>query len=535
MRPRYPLGPLAVLVLALALGSALARQEKEPTYEGKPLSEWLKWLRSAEAKERRAAAFALSTEIGPEGKAAVPALIEALKDEDKDVRSCAAQALGDIGPEARSAGPALVEALKDKDPAVSFNAVQALSSIGPQAKAVVPALIEALKDPATRASAADVLGNIGPEAKAAVPALLDALKDKDANTRASAAFALGSIGPEAKAAVPALTEALKEENASLRRSAVFALGSIGPGAKPAFPALRELLKDKTSEMRQAVTWALHQIDPKAAKEASIPEPVAIYHAILSASAKGFERDDVFRFGSFSKGEAIHTLVFWMNGDPVFFFGTNEGRALWVNQWLRPGKNELTFSGKHEKPVYLKVARQQGGSSMELLGKRKFPDPGAEGKAEPLVFSVERPPKLPEREALSDRPRDRERYEKEIRALIAELKNLAQAQKGPEATRLLFGGPLLFDEAAYGMTAEESLGAFKDGFAKLKAVDEGRPLRLLFGKHAVLAYVEPPEKDEHSRHLLVGEHGKERLGLGPFQLARVGGKWIFWYTEIAPVR
>ncbi len=47
--------------------------------------------------------------IGPTAKAAVPALIEALKDPEWDVRSYAAQALGRIGPEAKAAVPALIE------------------------------------------------------------------------------------------------------------------------------------------------------------------------------------------------------------------------------------------------------------------------------------------------------------------------------------------------------------------------------------------------------------------------------------------
>ena len=71
--------------------------------------------------------------------------------------------------------------------------------------------------------------------------------------------------------------------------------------------------------------------------------------------------------------------------------------------------------------------------------------------------------------------------------------------------------------------------------KVKAVDGGRPLRLLFGRRAVLAYVEPPGTGEPARHLFVVEHNKDRLGLGPFQLARVRGKWVFWHTDIGPVR
>jgi HEAT repeat protein len=56
--------------------------------------------------ERVAAAAARSLgQIGPAAKAAVSALIDALKDEDKDVRTAAAEALKKIDPEAaRKAG-----------------------------------------------------------------------------------------------------------------------------------------------------------------------------------------------------------------------------------------------------------------------------------------------------------------------------------------------------------------------------------------------------------------------------------------------
>jgi HEAT repeat protein len=568
MMPRQLLCSLAVLV-AVSLSSAPARDEKEPAYGGKPLGEWLKLLRSTEAEDRQKAVTALSLHIGPEGKAAVPDLTRALKDEEAGVRALAASALGIIGKEAKSAVPALVEALKDKDSGVRTNAAGTLSLLGPEAKAAVPGLIEVLKHespdlraaaagvlgdigrgagPATpalvealkdkearvRAAAAEALGGVGPKAKPAVPALLEALKDKDPGARAGVVFALGGIGPGAKAAVPALTRALEETIPSLRSGAALALGRIGPGAGAAVPALRERLKDKTGDVRQAAAWALHQIDPKAAREAGVPQPVTVYHAFLGTLPAGFERDDLFRYDAASSGEAVDALVLWLNGDPVLLFGTNEGRALGLNQWLRRGKNELTFSGRHERPVYVKVGKQQGGSPMELAGRRKFPAPGAEGRAGSLAFQVERAPKLPAREELSDRPEERARYEKEIQALVAELKDLARAKKGKEATRRLFAGPRLFGEAAYGTTAEEAGTPEKEGFgAKLTVVSGGRPLRLVFGRHAVLAYVEP-RKGGRDRHLFVTEHDGDKLGLGPFQLARVGGKWIFWHTEVFPV-
>jgi hypothetical protein len=118
-----------------------------------------------------------------------------------------------------------------------------------------------------------------------------------------------------------------------------------------------------------------------------------------------------------------------------------------------------------------------------------------------------------------------------------LKDRARAGKGPEVVRRLFGGPLLFAESAYGMTPQELLGPVQqDGFgAGLKAANEDRPLRLLFGKRAVLVYVEPSAQDPQNRHLFAAEAGQDRLGLGPCQLVRVGGKWVVWHTEIAPVR
>ena len=102
------------------------------------------------------------------GQSAVPALAEALKDKnsvvrtnapkppltpppvlslhDKNsvVRMNAAKALGQIGPKAQAAVPALVEALKDKR--ADVGAAEALAMIGSKAEAAAPALVKALKD-----------------------------------------------------------------------------------------------------------------------------------------------------------------------------------------------------------------------------------------------------------------------------------------------------------------------------------------------------------------------------------------------------
>ena len=62
-------------------------------------------------------------------KDAVPALIQALQDQDSNVRNNAARALGSIGEGAVDAVPALIQLLKDQDEWVRINAAWALEEI----------------------------------------------------------------------------------------------------------------------------------------------------------------------------------------------------------------------------------------------------------------------------------------------------------------------------------------------------------------------------------------------------------------------
>ena len=132
--------------------------------------------------------------------------------------------LGEIGPEAKAAVPALTELLKDNSTSMQEILAEALGKIGPNAKDVVPAITELLQDKAyaVRASAARALGRMGPAAKDAVPALTQLLQDKEKwqIILPAAATALGDIGPAAKDAVPALTQLLKYQDEQMRKSAV---------------------------------------------------------------------------------------------------------------------------------------------------------------------------------------------------------------------------------------------------------------------------------------------------------------------------
>jgi len=71
--------------------------------------------------------------LGQFGKAAVPSLMEALRDTDGNVLILAATALGKIGPDAKAAVPALVPLLKDDEEEIRKAATAALQKIDPAA------------------------------------------------------------------------------------------------------------------------------------------------------------------------------------------------------------------------------------------------------------------------------------------------------------------------------------------------------------------------------------------------------------------
>ena len=104
----------------------------------------------------------LAAVLGKIGEPAVPALIAALKREERGARLCALMALDRIGPEASAAAPALIATLKDADPRTRLYAVLALESVGPVSEAAVQALIGALRDedPDVRDVAVEAVRNL---------------------------------------------------------------------------------------------------------------------------------------------------------------------------------------------------------------------------------------------------------------------------------------------------------------------------------------------------------------------------------------
>jgi HEAT repeat protein len=81
--------------------------------------------------------------LGALGSDAVTALLEVLKDKKSPIPlRRAAVAIGEIGPEAKAAVPLLSQALKMNDWDVRLSAIYSLGRIGPDAKTGLPAIID---------------------------------------------------------------------------------------------------------------------------------------------------------------------------------------------------------------------------------------------------------------------------------------------------------------------------------------------------------------------------------------------------------
>ena len=224
MRKRFQ---IALAVLLLVLAGVIAWQVlrvPEPVYDGKPANYWIRrsgetyegsdfgrtgyfpktdsnaipylvralhrresrfskaylriWLRSPAwiknrsptpviaEQVRRSTAEALGR-MRDTGKAAIPALCDALRDDESmDVRIWAAMSLGKLGKGDEQATMALFEVLANKDSPIQRYAAGALAEIGTSARIAVPVLIECLScdDMPLRIAASDALKQIDPEA-----------------------------------------------------------------------------------------------------------------------------------------------------------------------------------------------------------------------------------------------------------------------------------------------------------------------------------------------------------------------------------
>ena len=240
---------LTALALAAGAGSALLIPSSPAYlpdycywtgrfYDGHSASYWIKALNSSNIPIRWRALHSLAA-IGPEAGEAVPALTRILlKDPSPGARIEASFALTRMSPHSRSAVPALAQALADQQPLVRINAITALISLRAESRPAIPALLKILHKERLRTPFGGFVGSI-PEA---------------------AATALGWASSGSAEAVPDLTKALQTaQTEGMRIAAARALGEIGAVAQPALPYVRALLQDQDPRVREVAAEALKKI------------------------------------------------------------------------------------------------------------------------------------------------------------------------------------------------------------------------------------------------------------------------------------
>ncbi len=148
---------------------------------------------------------------------AVPALLEALSDDNTAVRREAISALGLIGD--KQAIPALINLMRDQEVELGPSAAISLSRIGSAAVPELTALLQNEPEP-IRYLAVEALGLIG---RAALPSLFAATEDESHYVRNQAAIALGLLGEKNPDLViritPYLIDLLSDDNDFVRHNA----------------------------------------------------------------------------------------------------------------------------------------------------------------------------------------------------------------------------------------------------------------------------------------------------------------------------
>jgi HEAT repeat protein len=200
---------------------------------------------------RWAAAEGLGT-IGPDAKAALPALGRVLQDPDQTFGLIAAQSLAKIG---KGSGPELAAAIKDANPRMRETVVLALGNTGTEAQSAAVALAEMLNDTNfnVRNSASNGLHRLG---SVAVPALAPIIEHGNSEARSTATQLLLQANMSLWAAARPLAKMAQADDPVSRQQAIEALGLLRALGPVPFRALTNALNDPVPEVRLAAVKAL---------------------------------------------------------------------------------------------------------------------------------------------------------------------------------------------------------------------------------------------------------------------------------------
>jgi HEAT repeat protein len=282
---------LAVCVLAVICFVAFWPGEREPTYNGKKLSEWLA-LQNDHPEEVEVAVRAIGTNAlpvltecvefqlpawrlrllklypklpSPLFRSSIASIIAGDKQQVRAFNSVFGFRL--LGTNASSAAPELIRFLTDKRNQGRETVSLALAYVGGPDS--LPPLLAAVQDKTTpdiqRALVARAISHLnyrGPDLSNAVPVMITCLQESNRFVPSLAATALGTFLLQPDQSVPALTRALESSDYRVRRNAIRSLGKFGLQATNALNAISNSLNDSRQDVRTQATNALRQIVPE---------------------------------------------------------------------------------------------------------------------------------------------------------------------------------------------------------------------------------------------------------------------------------
>ena len=274
---------LAVLLVMLAGVSAwLGLRQREPEYQGRPLSQWLDAYNQSKSMDKTAP---ISEAIRAMGTNSLPFLLAHIKhlDSPLKVKLCALLGRQRI----------LKLPFYGADPYRSTS-ILALSALGSQAATLCPELSRVAQNPDTSWWGMLSLLAIGTNS---MPYLVAVCQNTNLQTRTHAVLMMSMVANMPRpgfswgwmkapvngrpllmlgwavtgADVRGMAALLDHPDAAVRRAAAEALGRFGPPytneLNSAVPALMKAMKDADPEMRVAARETLKKIDPKAAANA----------------------------------------------------------------------------------------------------------------------------------------------------------------------------------------------------------------------------------------------------------------------------
>ncbi|MBX9626698.1 MAG: HEAT repeat domain-containing protein, partial [Gemmataceae bacterium] len=174
------------------------------------------------------------------GKAGVTPTAELLTHPNLVVRTLAARTLADLGPEAKAAVPALDRALNDPSANVSLEVACTLTRLGERSEAVTGLVKAALAStsPGVAAAAVRAIGQMGPAGAALAPLAVEKLGSLQADARHAAVGFVGKLPPaEGVKHLPTLTRLVADREGWVRRRVGRVLEGWGPAASPAAEAV----------------------------------------------------------------------------------------------------------------------------------------------------------------------------------------------------------------------------------------------------------------------------------------------------------